>query len=93
MNFGTRLEHRPSGLPTLFFIYCPAALTQSFVRLAPEAATGLSFYQRSRPCNKYTPVLALITIAVIFYLWIDGKRAVAVFVAVAIAGVQPYRPS
>ena len=31
-------------------------------------------------------VLALITIAVICYLWIDGKRAVAAFVVVAIAG-------
>ena len=31
-------------------------------------------------------VLALITIAVICYLWIDGKRAVAFFVAVAITG-------
>jgi membrane-associated phospholipid phosphatase len=31
-------------------------------------------------------VLALITLAVICYLWIDGKRAVALFVAIASAG-------
>jgi undecaprenyl-diphosphatase len=31
-------------------------------------------------------VLALITIAAVSYLWIDGKRAAALFVAIAIAG-------